>query len=204
MVDTPAPGQPPLGGAAAADDPRAALVVLLGDGRRIAVGPGSPASTGDLAVLAEGVRDDASATPAREALLSDIGARLAAGDHDPGRQVLLVARDEDGHAIAVGGYRSLSPGRATAVCEVDAAYQRLGLGTFLLRRLAAIGLAHGIGRFRVDVASDAAALAGVLRDCGLRTHWNLGRVTHVDLDLRGRRPGWATPECRIAAAASRR
>ncbi len=190
----------PSPGASGLEDPHAAVVVVLRDERRVAVAAGA---ADDAADIGDHRSDDDSASPERDALLADIVAGLAAGPQDPARQALVVARDERGGVVALGGYRVLRPGRALAVCTVDRAYQRVGLGTFLLRRLAAIGLVHGVRRFRVDVVADAMALADLLRDSGLRSRWNLARVSHVDLELRGRRPGWATPDCRTAAATRR-
>lgn len=162
------------------------------------------ATSADVASLAERPPDDAEASPEGQALLAELLAEPTSARSDPARWAVLVARDPDGRVVAVAGYGRPAAGRAQLVGRVERRYQHLGLGTLLVRRLAAIALEHGVRRFRVDVAPGALGLADLLRDCGLRTHWDLGVVTRVDLDLRARRPGWSTPDCRPAGATARR
>lgn len=143
--------------------------------------------------------DDRDASARGENLLEEV---LSCTESDPARHAALVARDPTGRIVAAAGYRVFEPRRAVVVGTVDRRYRGLGLGTFLLRRLAEAALDAGILRFRVEVTAGDRPLADLLRDCGLRSHWDLGRVTHVDLELRARRPGWATPECPAIAPAT--
>ncbi len=141
----------------------------------------------------EAADDDARAASARgDALLEEI---FSCTERNPAHEAALVAREPGGRIVAAAGYRVFEPHRAVVGGTVDRRYRGLGLGTFLLRRLAEIALDAGILRFRVEVRTGDVALVDLLRDCGLRSRWDLGRVTHVDLELRARRPGWTTPEC---------
>lgn len=127
--------------------------------------------------------------------------RVSAMQDDPARGALLLARDDDSSVVAVAGYRLIEPERAEFACTVGPALRRAGLGTFLLRRLAELALANGIRRFHVIAASDDSV--ELVRDCGLRSHWeSLRRPLEVELELDGRRPGWATPQPGAATAAA--
>jgi GNAT superfamily N-acetyltransferase len=140
-------------------------------------------------------------TATRHGLIADVAERISSGEDDPAHHALLVARDRLDRVVAVGAYQRSHDDHAAVICEVDRRYQNLGLGTFLLRRLAEIALADETHRFDIDVVAGACSLAEVLRDCGLQSHWDLGGpVTRVDLDLAHARPGWSTPECPIAIA----
>lgn len=120
---------------------------------------------------------------------------------DPGHRALLLVRDRDDSVVAAAGYRLTEPGRAEFACTVGPKLRRAGLGTFLLRRLAELALANGISRFHVVAGSDDSV--ELVRDCGLRSHWeSLRRPLEVELELAGRRPGWSTPSLPVAASAS--
>ena len=78
---------------------------------------------------------------------------------------------------------------------VDPRFAELGLGTLLLRRSARATRSTPASRaLRVELHPGSAATAAMLRDCGLRTHWDLDYpVVHVELLLGTQRPGWVTP-----------
>lgn len=77
---------------------------------------------------------------------------------------------------------------------VDPRFSALGLGTLLLRRGAGDALSAGLRALRVELHAGSEATAAMLRDSGLRTHWNLDHpVVHVDILLGTERPGWVTP-----------
>jgi Acetyltransferase (GNAT) family len=173
------------------------VTVVLGPDRFVRV---SAARASDIAELSRWQADDDSITSIRRVqLIADVAALIAAGNDDPANHAVLVGEGRGGGLVAVGAYRRSHDDAATAVCEVNRRYQNLGLGTFLLRRLAEIALGHEIHRFRIDVTANSESLMDVLRDCGLCSSWDLGLVSHVELDLAHTRPGWSTPECQTVS-----
>lgn len=174
-----------------------AVQVILGPERTVDV---AALAAPDADSIAGRVIDDSSASPERDKLLGDFIDDIASIRQDPARCAALIARDRHGRLVALAGYRAVDGHRANLVCKLDRRYQGLGLGTFLLRRLAELALLHDIDSFHVDVAAPTGPLSDMLRDCGLRTRWDLDYpITRVDLELVGRRPGWATPECPTVA-----
>ena len=108
----------------------------------------------------------------------------------------LVARALDGgELLGYAAWIAAANGeRGDFFCAVDPAATGLGLGTLLLRTAASAADERGLRRLRVELHPQARALAALLRDCGLRSHWDLEHpVAAVDLLLGQRRPGWATP-----------
>ncbi|HXR13524.1 MAG TPA: GNAT family N-acetyltransferase [Solirubrobacteraceae bacterium] len=156
----------------------------LRDGRLVAV---SAAAAGDGAEI-----------PRLLAAVDDPRSDAFAHAHEPGAAAAtLVARALEGGALL--GYAALvaaAGGEAHGdfFCAVDPAATGLGLGTLLLRTAASAADERGLRTLRVALHPQARALAAMLRDCGLRSHWDLEHpVAHVELLLGQRRPGWATP-----------
>jgi len=83
---------------------------------------------------------------------------------------LVAVVDQDGqeHIVGLGHYVRL-PGReaAEAAFWVEDAYQRKGIGTALLRHLAAIAREKGVQAFEANVMPQNALMLRVLRDSGL-------------------------------------
>jgi GNAT superfamily N-acetyltransferase len=154
----------------------------LRDGRLVAVG--APAAGDD----AEIPRLLAAAHDPRSAAFAQAHRR---GDAAPA----LVARVLDGELLGYAAWVAAASGeRGDFFCAVDPAATGIGLGTLLLRTAAAAAEERGLRALRVELHPQARALAAMLRDCGLRSHWHLEHpIAQVGLLLGQRRPGWATP-----------
>lgn len=84
--------------------------------------------------------------------------------------VALVAEiDEDGHPIIIGGgrYIVVRPGQAEIAFVVVDAYQARGLGTILMRHLAALARDAGLKELIADVLPENTAMLKVFRKFGL-------------------------------------
>jgi RimJ/RimL family protein N-acetyltransferase len=105
--------------------------------------------------------------------------------------VVLVAETiEDGRPVIIGGCRYIvvEPGRAEVAFSVIDAYQKKGLGTALMRRLAAVGREAGLTEFFAEVLSDNVPMMKVFKRSGLAMTTKLeGPVFSVSLNLP--RPG---------------
>ena len=159
--------------------------VTLRDGRAVTLAPLSVEDAADVARLLDSVADP------RAAFFDRVAARRG---HE-GARGAIVARSAGGELagyaawIAEDGEHS---GEFAGV--VDPRFAELGLGTVLLRRSTRDALDAGLSTLRVELHPGSAALAAMLRDCGLHTHWDLDYpVVHVNLLLGTRRPGWSTP-----------
>lgn len=109
------------------------------------------------------------------------------------RHVALVAEiQRDGAPWIVGGARYVvgQPGEAEIAFAIVDDHQGLGLGTLLLRHLAAIAVDAGIVTFIADVLADNAAMLGVFRHSGFpMTTKRDGSELHLTLALVPRRAG---------------
>jgi GNAT superfamily N-acetyltransferase len=158
----------------------AVTTTALRDGRAVAVTPAAAGDAAEVARLVESTGDPRAEGFAR------VAARTAGA---------LVARAQpSGELVGYCAWAELGGGRGELVGAVDPAFTGIGLGTLLLRSAAERAQAVGLRVFRVELHVEARALAAMLRDCGLRSHWDLEHpVAHVELSLGERRPGWATP-----------
>jgi GNAT superfamily N-acetyltransferase len=140
-------------------------------------------------------------------------AAAQAGDAGEIPLLLATAGDPRGEAFARAGEadtlvaRALESGvlvgyaawigavdHADFFCAVEPTLQGLGLGTLLLRAAASAAAGGGMRVLRVALHPQARALAAMLRDCGLRSHWDLEHpLARVDILLGPPRRGWATP-----------
>ena len=150
--------------------------VALRDGRVVTLAPLRAADDAEVALLLDMLSDPRASFFARA-----VAARTADAVH--GELAAYAAwQGED------GGRRGEFAG------AVDPRFAELGLGTLLLRRSARDALEAGLETLRVELYPGSAATASMLRDSGLRTHWDLDYpVVHVDLLLGTQRPGWVTP-----------
>jgi len=123
---------------------------------------------------------------------------------DSDRRVALVAhlgRGEGEKVVAVGRWDVLEddPTSAEVAFLVEDEYQGTGLGTALLRHLAALAPRHGIRTFEADVLGDNRAMLTVFGRSGYRvTHELDSGVYHLVFPVR------PTPESLEAAAAHER
>lgn len=103
--------------------------------------------------------------------------------------VALVAEAiEDRRSVIVGGCRYLlvEPGRAEVAFSVIDAYQGKGLGTALMRHIAAIGREAGLEELVAEVLSDNIAMLEVFEKSGLSvTTRHEGSVVHVSMRYGG-------------------
>ena len=118
-------------------------------------------------------------------------------DIDFVNHVALVAEAiEDGRPAIVGGcrYVVVEPGRAEVAFSVIDAYQKKGLGTALMRLIAAIGREAGLKELVAEVLSDNAPMLKVFERSGLamttqaRRHGR-PRVAAASQDRRNPTPG---------------
>jgi acetyltransferase len=107
----------------------------------------------------------------RKEMTNEEARRLA--DLDCETQMALVATRRQGSAesvIGVARYAAVpgrDPAEAEAAVVVEDRYQGQGLGTHLLRRLAAYAVAHGVCTFLATVRHDNARVMRLIRRSGL-------------------------------------
>jgi ribosomal protein S18 acetylase RimI-like enzyme len=101
--------------------------------------------------------------------------------------VALVAEtDEDGLAVIIGGgrYIVVRPGQAEIAFVVVDAYQAQGLGTILMRHLAALARDAGLKELIADVLPENTAMLKLLRTFGfLPGSQRASQVAHLTLKL---------------------
>ena len=106
-------------------------------------------------------------------------------DVDFVKHVALVAvADEDGRQAIVGGarYIVIQPGQAEASFGVIDDYQARGIGSALMRHLAAIGREAGLREFFAEVMSENVPMLKVFERSGLAMSTKReGMVVHVTL-----------------------
>jgi GNAT superfamily N-acetyltransferase len=113
---------------------------------------------------------------------------------DERNHLALVAFDDAGHALGIArGVRLRDePATAEVAAEVVDAWQRQGVGTELLRRLARRATAVGIGRLRADVLAST-GFARALRRRGWRATSSDGLTVTLEIDAWAIARAWATP-----------
>ncbi len=103
------------------------------------------------------------------------------------KHVALVALvDEDGRQtiIAGGRYIAVEPGTAELAFAVIDAYQGQGVGSALLRHLAAIARAGDVRQFTAEVLAENTPMLSVFARSGLRVRTRTeSGVVHVEADL---------------------
>jgi GNAT superfamily N-acetyltransferase len=99
--------------------------------------------------------------------------------------VAVVKHDDGGEEIVGGGrYVMLQPGRAEAAFTVVDQYQGRGLGTVLLRHLAAVAGGAGIHELVAEVLPDNTPMLEVFENSGFPlTSRREPGVVHVTLRL---------------------
>lgn len=87
------------------------------------------------------------------------------------RVALVALGDEDGRPVIIGGgrYIVVAPGRAEIAFVVIDAYQGQGLGTLLMRRLAAIARGAGLKELIAEVLSENTAMRKVFGKFGFKS-----------------------------------
>lgn len=151
--------------------------IALRDGRLVTLAAAQAGDAGEIPLLLAAAGD-----PRGEAF-------ARAGEADT-----LVARALESGALV--GYAAWigAVDHADFFCAVEPTLQGLGLGTLLLRAAASAAAGGGMRVLRVALHPQARALAAMLRDCGLRSHWDLEHpLARVDILLGPPRRGWATP-----------
>ena len=106
-------------------------------------------------------------------------------DIDFVKHVALVAiADEDGRPTLIGGgrYIVIEPGKAEAAFALIDDYQARGIGSALMRHLAAIGREAGLRELVAEVLSDNLSMLRVFERSGLAMNTRReGPVVHVTL-----------------------
>jgi ribosomal protein S18 acetylase RimI-like enzyme len=108
-------------------------------------------------------------------------------DIDFENHVALVAEiDEDGHPVIIGGgrYVVVRPGQAEIAFVVVDAYQAQGIGTILMRHLAALARGAGLKELIAEVLPENTAMLKLLRRFGfLSGSQRAHQVAHLTLKL---------------------
>jgi RimJ/RimL family protein N-acetyltransferase len=108
-------------------------------------------------------------------------------DIDFENHVALVAEiDEDGHPIIIGGgrYVVVRPGQAEIAFVVVDAFQAQGIGTILMRHLAALARDAGLKELIAEVLPENTAMLRVFRKFGfLPGSQRAPQVVHLTLKL---------------------
>ena len=97
---------------------------------------------------------------------------------------LVAVADEGGRPTVIGGARYViaEPGRAEVSFAVIDEYQAKGIGSALMRHLAAIGRQAGLGQFFAEVLSENVPMLKVFERSGLvMTTKREGTVVHVTM-----------------------
>jgi RimJ/RimL family protein N-acetyltransferase len=106
-------------------------------------------------------------------------------DIDFVKHVALVAvADEDGRPTLIGGsrYYVVEPGKAEIAFALIDEYQTMGIGSALMRHLAAIGREAGLRELLAEVLSDNLPMLKVFERSGLAMSTRReGTVVHVTL-----------------------
>jgi RimJ/RimL family protein N-acetyltransferase len=86
-----------------------------------------------------------------------------------GHVALIALLEEDGQPVIVGGCRYIivQPGQAEVAFAVDDAHQGQGVGTALMRHLAAIARSAGLKELIADVLPENTAMLKVFKASGL-------------------------------------
>jgi RimJ/RimL family protein N-acetyltransferase len=102
------------------------------------------------------------------------------------RVALTVLADENGRQVIIGGgrYAVVEPGRAEVAFALVDEYQGLGIGSALMRHLAAIAREAGLKELIAEVLPENAPMLNVFRKSGLHpvTKRDQG-VVHVTMPL---------------------
>jgi RimJ/RimL family protein N-acetyltransferase len=99
---------------------------------------------------------------------------------------LVVEIDEDGHRVIIGGARYIvvRPDQAEIAFMVADAYQAQGIGTILVRHLAALARDAGLKELIAEVLPENVAMLKVLRKFGfLSGSQRVTEVVHLTLQL---------------------
>ncbi len=100
---------------------------------------------------------------------------------------LMAIVDVNGQPTLVGGGRYIvtEPGKAEVSFAVVDEYQAKGIGSALMRHLAAIGREAGLRELVAEVLADNMAMLKVFERSGLETHMrHEGSVVHVSMRYR--------------------
>ena len=98
--------------------------------------------------------------------IGEVARRVVSGNGDDHLALLALHGGDDGTIVGGAQYFRLGDHRAEVSLSVADAYQRRGLGTLLLARLAAAAEQGGIERFVAYVAPANHRMIEVFRDCG--------------------------------------
>ena len=100
------------------------------------------------------------------------------------RSLRKLTRTAGARSRAAGRYNVTEPGRAEIAFVVIDAYQSLGLGTLLMRHLAALARSAGLKEVIADVLPENAAMRKVFSKFGFQTRRGLDpQVVHLVLTL---------------------
>jgi acetyl coenzyme A synthetase (ADP forming)-like protein len=163
--------------------------VVLRDGSTLRLRATTPADEGALVEFFGRLSPDSLHLRFQGAVRVDgrLVARFLRGDGSESLSLVGELADEGGasRVIALGTYvRLRDPARAEVAFVVADAFQRRGIGSRLLERLAAHARAEGIERFVAQVLPENAAMLHVFGDTGFEVQRRLvGGVVEVEFEL---------------------
>lgn len=163
--------------------------VVLRDGSTLRLRPTTPADEGVLVDFFGRLSPDTLHLRFQGAVRVDarLVERFLRGDGDESLSLVGELVDDEGisRVIALGTYvRLRDPARAEVAFVVADDFQRRGIGTRLLERLAAHARVEGIERFVAQVLPENAAMLHVFGDTGFEVQRRLvGGVVEVEFEL---------------------
>jgi nucleotide-binding universal stress UspA family protein/GNAT superfamily N-acetyltransferase len=159
--------------------------LTLADGARIAIRPIAPEDRDELAAGFERLSPESRYRrffgPMKELSPRDLD-RLTRVDHRD-HEALVALDAATGHGVAVARYVRTAPEEAEPAVVVADDWQRRGVASALLERLAARARAEGIVTFRAPVLAQNASAIGLLKRLGESEMTRMGREVELAIDL---------------------
>ena len=168
----------------ALNDLRPSTTVSLRDGTSVRVRPLTPSDRDQLVRGFEGLSETA-----RYQRFFTAVTRLTASqlryltNLDQVNHFAWGAETMDGDGVAIARYVRISGDLAEAAFTIADNYQGLGLGSFLLRALAAIASDNGIDRLEMTMLADNLAMARLARSAGAEFNPPTGGTVRAELNL---------------------
>jgi nucleotide-binding universal stress UspA family protein/GNAT superfamily N-acetyltransferase len=159
--------------------------VTLADGARIEIRPIAPADRDELAAGFERLSPESRYRrffgPMNELSSADLD-RLTRVDHHD-HEALVAVEPESGAGIAVARYVRTGPDEAEPAVVVADDWQRRGVASALLDRLAARAIEEGVARFRAPVLAQNRSAIALLTRLGESETTRMGREVELVIEL---------------------
>ncbi len=138
---------------------------------------------------------------------ADIIKELCSGDFtEKGCLLAISGEGGDKKVVGLGNYIAMDNERAAEIAFlIEDSYQRKGISTLLLERLAGLAAANGFIEFEAEILPDNQPMINVMKSSGFESHkvWNSDTV-HMELPVSGAAALWELADLRerIAVANS--